>query len=110
MTSKGDLFKRAFDFRDDAEEFTKADFLELLHWIRHALAAAIGICSGIFGVTGWAPFITLGAVMVFGIINYSQRLRLSDEIEITPVVMEGINPAMLTFLFFWILVYTFLHG
>lgn len=93
------------------KEWREDELLDTVYWMRQILAVVSGVLWGVLPLTGlWAfvgylAFINL-AVVIF--VN-TQQIEI-DDVGGTMMYMEGLPPAVATFMLFWIGTYTAAHS
>eukprot|EP00700_Malawimonas_jakobiformis_P002406 EC724049.1.p1 GENE.EC724049.1~~EC724049.1.p1 ORF type:complete len:118 (+),score=21.26 EC724049.1:68-421(+) len=97
---------------DRNAEWTKDELMDVIFYIRFALAAVSGIIWGILGITGAPGLLGFPLVSLVSIWFYTAKyLGYEDEPDQRKdIAMEAFFSSFAFFLLFWIIVHTALRG
>ena len=87
------------------------EFYSVIYWLRQIIALAVGVASGILGVTGVAGFILYGLAIVFlPFFYYSNYANVNvDDFGAMDLISEGLQQSLGVFVLSWILVFSSVH-
>lgn len=93
------------------KEWQEDELLDTVYWMRQTLAVVSGVFWGFLPLTGLWAFLGYLALINLTVIIFvnTQQIEI-DDFGGPMVFMEGLPPAIATFLLFWIGTYTAAHS
>ncbi|GAX84572.1 hypothetical protein CEUSTIGMA_g11993.t1 [Chlamydomonas eustigma] len=112
MVSTSDSIWTKLLYSSDSFRWDKEELMDVLHWWKQILGAAVGIMCGVVPFVHLSGFLVfLGVVIPLTMMFYQSYLRVDQEeygghLEL---IVDGLPFAFGTFLLVWILVYNGFH-
>jgi len=109
VKKEASLWEKAFFVASPESDWTREEINEVLHWLKQAVSVLLGITCGLFSIQGFAGFgVLLVGILLTGV--YVQKLNARDEvIDLMESYQEGTMPAVMSFVLFWVVMYTLVH-